>query len=304
MRAVRPNLFAVDENISLIQHTNRSGFKVLLIGGLVTKKRQRQSARCVGPRVSYKKSEGQEPESDEPAIARWTRLQDIPIEDSLREKTLIEGQGSYRSLYPQAGIIVVSPDCNRRRIIEIYRLSYENSDERSQYKVIRDFIAHFPHLIFEADWLRELFIRHVAQTRPEFSYNSTGNKLLRTAIDGFRGAAYMRGGGDKSEIAVFKEQSRKARLSAARFVQHELRNELTKWERSLQRNNATEDWINDRETEKIAELLRKYTKLSPFERELKKLLHCRHLYKISIVIASKQFGVRARNLEQKSDRLF
>lgn len=181
----------------------------------------------------------------------------------------------------------------------MYKRCYE-SGGRSRDKVIRDFVAHSPHLIFEADWLKELLRNHVAPpSRPELSYNSAGNRLLRAVADGFRRAAYMRGGGEKTESAVFKGMLKRAGLHAARFVQREIRGKLAHWEDGLQRHNAVQAWIDKKETEKLIELVRTYPKVQPFQQELRALLHRRQHYKASILIASKQFNVRARTLEQK-----
>jgi len=55
---------------------------------------------------------------------------------------------------------------------------------------------------------------------------------------------------------------------------------------------------------KLADLVKTYPKLLAFREDLRELLHRRRHYKASILIASRQFNVRARSLEQKSNGPF
>ena len=53
--------------------------------------------------------------------------------------------------------------------------------------MLRDLAAHFPQLVFEADWIREL-IRSTSTTA-DFSKDGPRSQIFRALANGFRAAA-------------------------------------------------------------------------------------------------------------------
>ena len=85
----------------------------------------------------------------------------MPIQDPLREKSLLE-IGSIKLLAflsGEKGCTRISAQNLRGRIIEIYRRCYEQFPAKRESH-LRDFVAHFPQLVFEAESLRKLVGLH------------------------------------------------------------------------------------------------------------------------------------------------
>ena len=228
-------------------------------------------------------------------ILGFTCLSDIPIVDALHEKEILEKGEDARKLNPNhsSGPVLVSLDVRRKRIIEVYKRCFDESDRFKREKVIRDFAAHFPWLVFDANWLKELVWTQFALP----GYADVGKKEILLAIsNGFRGAAL-----NKKRGSAFQKS---CLLHSVRTVQREFQNELTKWNLGLQRPDSTSAWIAECAAAKANELANTYRQLS--ERDKRRLTTLLQkgkgqCYEASVLVASKVFGVRARDLQRKYD---
>ena len=237
--------------------------------------------------------------TDEPIAQRkdilgFTSLADIPIEDAFHEKLVFEKGESERNLCPQRypGPILVSADARCQRILEVYKRCFEESDDDTREKVVRDFVAHFPHLSFDADWLSDLVRRQSAL--PGIANDSKRKRILLAIANGFRRAANTK----KRQPAIQKSYH----LHAARTVQRAFCDELTRWEVGLERPVSTPEWIAECAASKADELANMYRQLLRGDkRRLTTLLQLGQCYKASVLLASKVFGVRVRDLQRKSD---
>lgn len=234
-----------------------------------------------------------EPNALQKAIVGFTRLENIPIMDAFHEKKVLEKGEDARKLDPKhsSGPVLVSPDVRRKRIIEVYKRCFDESDKLKREKIIRDFAAHFPWLFFDAHWLKELVWTQFAL--PGYADDRKKEVLLAIA-NGFRGAANNK----KCEPAIQKSY----RLHGARIVQRKLYDELTKWNEGLQRSISTKACIAKCAAAKADELANTYQRLLRGDKQrLATLLQHRRCYKASVFVASRVFGVRARDLQQKPD---
>src|SRR5271165_2674269 len=139
-----------------------------------------------------RKSEEVGAENGQQQEIRFMRLEDIPIEDALHEKEVFEKGDFAHKLNPKhsSGPVILSDDARRRRIVEVYKRCFQEADLPAGPKVVSDFIAHFPRLIFDADWLKEELIR-VDHTLPDLGdQRKKGKKeILQAIAKGFRRAA-------------------------------------------------------------------------------------------------------------------
>lgn len=184
---------------------------------------------------------------------------------------------------------MVSPDVRRKRIIEVYKRCFDESDKRQREKVIRDFAGHFPWLIFDADWLKELVWTQCAL--PGYA-DDRKKEILLALANGFRGAANNK----KADPAVQKSY----RLHAARTVRRSFYDGLTKWNAGLERPVSTKECIAKCAAAKVDELANTYRQLSPDKPRLTRLLTQGQCYKASVLVVSRVLGVRARDLQEKA----
>src|SRR6202035_3367907 len=165
------------------------------------------------------------------------------------------------------------------RIIEIYRLCYEQCPANAD-SVITDFVAVHPQISLNANWLREL-VETQAGNR-DFRPNGPRNRLFRALATGFRRAAKPK--------ARINRSLRDARLEAARCARQEIRKDLEKWDKTLQRSTATEDWIAERAIEKVKELVAGDSKLKSVDKKLKAFLQKAQLYDAVNLIGATIYG--------------
>jgi hypothetical protein len=213
-------------------------------------------------------------------------LADKPIEDLLLEKRLAD-RGSETLLQHLCQNQQVHAGDLKNRIIEIYRRCYE-LDKNSE-QVIPDFVAAYPRLVFDADWLRVLVETEAANR--DFRPNGPRSRLFRALATGFRRAA-------KPEARINRSK-RDAQLEAARCARQEIRKDLEKWDNTLNRSTATAEWIAERATAEAAQLVAGDSRLKPVEAKLKALLRKGQLYDAANLIAATTYGVRVRALESK-----
>ncbi|MGO9492909.1 MAG: hypothetical protein ACLPZY_11540 [Terracidiphilus sp.] len=220
----------------------------------------------------------------------FTRLEDIPIENALHEKETFEKGEDLRKLNSErcTGPVVVSGEIRARRIIEVYRRCFEEADQNNRLRVVSDFIAHFPQLAFDADWLKTLL--RVPVLCPRVG-DSSREVVFGAVANGFRRAA--RG---SKEPAI----QRSYRISGTRIAARNLQDELSMWNDSLDRHHSTPEELAARAAEKADEIAKKYCKLGQRgEQRLTRLLRDGKCYKAAILIASRLFDVRERDLQSK-----
>jgi hypothetical protein len=217
------------------------------------------------------------------------------IEDACREKRDCEkdffrwSTNLSKSLPSGKGITGISIVVFEGRIIEVYRLCYEQSPPKKRERVLRDFAAHFPHVIFEARWLSELVRKSHHSGFGEASFQS---KLFAAIANGLRSAA---------TATRYDRRKRALKLDAARMFRSKLSQELNCWDRTLQRSLAPQEkWIREYAAKKIRELARKYPQVKQRSQgKLLTLLEGGKLYEASLLITELTFRVRRRDLQKR-----
>lgn len=225
-----------------------------------------------------------------------TDLADVPITDPFREKAFADLSDSdlIQDLARQTrnrGKISAEP--LRARIIEIYRRCYVErlAGKMQPESVIADFVAAYPQLVFEADWLQALV--ETQATNRDFRPGGARKKVFQAMANGFRRVA--------NPEARVNRSMRGARMEAARHFLLDLRRRLSDWDRTLDRASApTADWIESRATEKLVELVQEHSQLERCRDRLKTLLCAARLYEASILMAATIFQVRERDLQTRS----
>jgi hypothetical protein len=221
----------------------------------------------------------------------FMRLEDIPIENASHEKEIFEKGEDLRKLNSARcpGPVVVSGEIRARRIIEVYRRCFEEASQSSRLRVVSDFIAHFPQLAFDADWLKTLLQMPVLF--PPVGDNSR-EAVFGAVANGFRRAARR-----TKEPAIQKSY----RISGTRIAARNLQGELSMWSESLDRHHSTPEEIAVRAAEKADEIAKQYRKLGRRAKQrLTRLLEDGKCYKAAILIAARLFGVRERDLQTSS----
>lgn len=223
----------------------------------------------------------------------------IPIEDPFHEKSLAEIDPNKLLFYlcRGKGFGAISRHDLRSRIIEVYRRCYEQSPAK-QEGVLRDFVASFPHLVFEAKWLRTLAEQHVYI--PEFEPSAPRNRFFLAIANGFRAAA--------APAPRFFRSVRDGAQQTAQYFRREILAELKQWDKTLDRRMADDTdplWraeLAQRAAAKTEELIQKYQRIKPHQEEITRLLCEGEHYEASVLIASKLmnewFHVSARDLER------
>src|ERR1035437_4070994 len=223
---------------------------------------------------------------------RFVRLEDIPIENAFHEKRIFEKGEFERKLNPKyfPCTVIVSDEVSRARITEVFKLCFQEAAPSKRLKVLRDFVAHFPHLVFDADWIKELFRRDSAVSSLS---NDDKKEMFRALANGFRSAAR----GNSREPAVRESY----RISGARMVERTIQDQILKWNEALDRPLSTPEEIAVRATEKADEFVKTYPMRLYDKQRLKKFLEKGHCYEAAVLITSKVFGVRERDLESRTD---
>jgi len=231
-------------------------------------------------------------EGELPQGINFMRLEDIPIENASHEKEIFEKGEDLRKLNSARcpGPVVVSGEIRARRIIEVYRRCFEEADQSSRLRVVSDFIAHFPQLAFDADWLKILL-------RMPVLFPPVGDKsreaIFVAVANGFRRAARR-----TKEPAI----QRSYRISGTRIAARNLQDELSMWNESLDRHHSTPQELAVRAAEKADEIANQYRKLGRGAKQrLTKLLEDGKCYKAAILIAARLFGVRERDLQTSTN---
>jgi hypothetical protein len=222
-----------------------------------------------------------------------------PITDASREKRQLEKDffGWAESLVRKSGDLNARLNDGRNggipmevfeaRVTEVYRLCYEQSQPQRD-KVVRDFSAFFPHLIFDAKWLGELVRR---SHHYGFGTDTIQGRLFRSMAKGLRSAA--------SGIR-YGRQTRAMKLQAAKTIRLRIHRELDAWNRTLQRDlDHPQEWINERAADKTRELVKENPRVKRFQGRLLILLQDGKLYDSSVLLAAKMFGARERELEKR-----
>lgn len=219
----------------------------------------------------------------------FTRLENVPIIDATHEKVIFERGEDARKLNPQQtlGPVIVSSDVGARRIIEVYRLCYERAAQANQMKVVSDFVGKFPHLVFEAEWLKGLVRELVTSRRTE---SRTKEKFFAAVANGFRRAARS-----DREPAI----QRRYREIGASHARQVIQAELSKWNQTLERTVSTPDEIASGVEKQASGLDEKYPMALRDRRRLRRHLQRGQLYEAAILISSRVFHVRERDLESR-----
>lgn len=176
----------------------------------------------------------------------------------------------------------------KSRIIEVYRQCHDRSPNNPE-SVITDFVAAYPQLSFESEWLRVL-VETQAGNR-DFRLNGPRNRLFRAIAAGFRRVA--------NPGARINRSSRDARLLAALYSREDIEKDLNEWEKPLKRRTADSAWIAEQAIEKVKQLTASDPRLKCAEKQLKGFLCKAQLYNATNLILSKVYGVRVRDLETR-----
>ena len=228
----------------------------------------------------------------------------LPIDNPLREKEFIEGRRTetwLRYLFKKAGArqdqaFFISPRDWKERILEVYRLCYEQASGGRRLVVIRDFIAFHPCFVFDAPWLAELS-RHQVLNAPT---NTIRSNFLQALARGFRQAA--------SPGPQMRRLLRLGALRAANQFRSEIQNKLKEFDRELERPRTTTDRrcehdisIVRKVRSKLRQLERDYPKVARVSEKLERFLLKGRTYQAATLIAATVYGVRQRSLEGESD---
>jgi hypothetical protein len=226
-----------------------------------------------------------------PFRSQIIHLNSIPIADPWREKKMFEKGEFARKLNPDYGgaVIAQDEDGNRRRIIEVYRQCFESSDSTgSRLKVIRDFAAYFPDLLFDAYWIKEFIRRESVEIR----FSKAQKEVLDAILTGLRAVKSPSG---KSAVQKYFD------IAGAQKARQNIQDQLSKWNECFQRDLAhPQEWIAERVAEKADELVQTYSiRGARAKQRLKGFLELGHCYEAATLIASERFKVPERDLESK-----
>jgi hypothetical protein len=194
------------------------------------------------------------------------------------------------------------------RISEIYRRCFEpENDDRSKaglgrgkLSVLRDFAAHFPHLISKVPWVCNLM-----------AFRAADPDVLRALANGFRRAA-----------SLASLRFRQGRLEAARIalskdvgtVDWELRQIVESIDLPVLKIARSREMAQRKLRPAVAEsarasraqldeavrnMIEKYPSLAPDKKNLTRLLEHGNVYEAKILIISKLFQVSPRTLQRK-----
>ena len=221
------------------------------------------------------------------SLVQSVNLAEQPIEDPQFEKSLADQGYEFLLQHVCMNQRVHDQDL-KLRIIEIYRQCYEQSPVNPE-GVIADFVAVYPQLSFEAEWLKGLVATQIGNR--DFRLNGPRSRLFRAVATGFRRVA--------NPAPRVNRFVRGTRLEAARFALRDIKDDLNGWERTLVRSTAASEWIAQRAIEKTEELVAGNSRLKAIKSKLEACLKKGQLYEAANLIASKILGVGVRDLERK-----
>jgi hypothetical protein len=223
---------------------------------------------------------------DSPELIRVADLAERTIEDPFLDKCLLD-RGYEDFLQHHCLNQVVHAQDLKSRITEVYRQCYERSSGNPS--VITDFVAAYPELSFDAEWLRVLV--GIQTGNRDFSSNGPRCSLFRAIAAGFRRVANPK--------ARFNRSVRRGCLEAAQYARADIDKDLNEWEKTLDRNSATREWIAEQATEKVKQLVASNPRLKSVsvENRLIGFLGNAHLYKATNLMLSKIYRVPVRSLE-------
>lgn len=215
-----------------------------------------------------------------------------PILHPFRERRLLERDPSCLTLELAARVgaegMYTRTDL-RARIIEVYRRCHEESAPGKRPAVLRDLAAHFPGLVFQAEWTRELI--RIALATADFSKNGPRSRILRALASGFRVAA---------SAATRQKRFRTFSIEVAKAERGTLSRTLDQWKKQLRMGDATPDWLHEKAIQKAGELVAAYPAAKPSLVEIEQLLQKGHCYDASVLIVARAFNVSERALERNS----
>jgi hypothetical protein len=240
-----------------------------------------------------RKSKGDGAEYNPRSELRFVRLENIPIANACHEKRIFEKGEFARKLNPEyySGVVAESEDMRHKRIVEVYKRCFEATEPRKRPKVLRDFAAHFPNLVLDADWIKELVRRDFATSK----FSNDSREVFRAIANGFRSAAST-----KPREPAFQKSYK---LSSIRLFVDKIQGELEKWNEDLERGISLMATIAASATVKAEELAKTYGQLARRDdvRRLTKLLKQGHCYEAAIFIGARVYRVRERDLESRSE---
>lgn len=230
---------------------------------------------------------------DSPFGRQIVHLNSIPIVDPWHEMKVFEAGEFTRKLNQDYSVAIVAQkeDDLWRRIIEVYRQCYESAGSASsRLTVVRNFAAHFPDRMFDAWWIKEL----VKREHPEHNFSNVQKGILNAIQNGIRSAVNSQ----PRKSAVLKYFD----IAGAQMARQNIQDELSKWNEGLQRDlDHPSEWIEQRAAEKADEVAESRS-LSRYDKQrLKAFLVAGHCYEAAVLITSKLFRVRERDLESKVD---
>ncbi|MBI4455087.1 MAG: hypothetical protein HY644_04225 [Acidobacteria bacterium] len=229
-----------------------------------------------------------------PVEVRLSDLSSLPIEDPFKEKCLLEEPPNLLLIYlmKKGGSGRISAQSFDARVIEIYRLCYEKDPKppKTRETVVRDFAAHFPHLIFQSSWLRDLI--HQWDVTP----HGQTSRILRALANGFRQAA---------TLTAYKRRVKDRTLDLAHLWRAQIQRNLSDWIDVLDLKNAdmNDRLITKQVTAKAGEFVKNNPHLKRHETRLIELLRERNAYDASILITAKLFTVSQRQLQRSNKTL-
>jgi hypothetical protein len=223
----------------------------------------------------------------------------VPIEDCFTEKRFIEaGEWNeyYLHLYGHSSLVdglprKISQKALNARIVEVYRFCYRASADAKRERVLASFVAHFPDLIWNADWFTQL-ARKLAKTGTS-GRNSRRARLYRAIANGFKKAADSKPGDPSTPKCLFW---------LARMLCDELRLRLSEWKESNDWTHASPEARKGSAGEKAAALSREYPALAPCVERLANYLEKGQLYRASTFIFSREYGIPERDLQGNRSR--
>jgi hypothetical protein len=226
---------------------------------------------------------------------RVVSLDKLPIESSDFEKRLVEeNQWAYQEyLLERAGCawLGVPPGVMERRISEVYRLAYT---EKRRLDVINDFAAHFPHLVFSSAWVAEL----VNQERRMWGFKILYNRSKRDALLQSIARGLLRASNSDRRI---RRSLQYGRLQAAKVFRERICRQLGEFIHTIDPKQLASEENNSELSrlipEQIEELVDQNPRLAQLREKLKSLLRQRKIYRASLVITAKLFGVSLHKLE-------
>ncbi len=220
-------------------------------------------------------------------------LEGIPIDDPQHEKNIFEKGDDLRELNPvhtSGSPVAFSYADMDKRIIEVYRLCFAEATPDGQSGVLSDFVAHFPYLVFEADWVRQLALKN---RPPGFTSEERRQTFYAALASGFRSAAT-----NKEKIKASAKQSR---LLACREMLKNIQDEISTWDAALERPLSTPPEISKQAAQKAENLIQAYSsKLGPRDKpKLTKMLEKGQAYDAACYTVWKLMGVRERDLQSR-----